>query len=53
MHKTINIIYTVYPAQNDHFSDDNFFSNDDDYDPFKEDPFTVALQDGHEIWEDK
>ena len=48
------ISFSVYPAQNDKFGDDNFFSSDDDdYDPFAEDPLTAAFEDGSEIWEDK
>ena len=50
-------IILVHPAQNDPSSnefDDNFFSNnDDDYDPFSEDPLHAAFEDGSEIWEDK
>ena len=34
-------------------SDDNFFSQDSDYDAFEEDPLTAAFEDGSEIWEDK
>jgi len=49
----LTTITSVYPAQNDPLSDDNFFSNDDDYDPFAEDPLTVAFEGGSEIWEDK
>ena len=49
--------FSVHPAQNDPSSnglDDNFFSNnDDDYDPFSEDPLHAAFEDGSEIWEDK
>ena len=46
-------LFAVYPAQNGHNSDDNFFSNDDDYDPFAEDPLVAAFEGGSEIWEDK
>ena len=51
-----NYFISVHPAQNDPSSngfDDNFFSNDDDYDPFSEDPLHAAFEDGSEIWEDK
>jgi len=52
----LTAISSVHPAQNDPSSngfDDNFFSNDDDYDPFSEDPIHAAFEDGSEIWEDK
>ena len=47
------IFFTVYPAQSNPLSDDNFFSQNSDYDAFKEDPLTAAFEDGSEIWEDK
>ena len=47
------IVFTVYPAQSNPLSDDNFFSQNSDYDAFKEDPLTAAFEDGSEIWEDK